>query len=141
MTFTQLTIEEVELAEAIGKVILLANSCGEHAANLQEDGSKGTYGRLSQALHLVLGSEGVDYWLQTGEVSDQHTAPVIENAEDLRTCNHVHLIPFINAMRQHGGHFASSLGRAWSHADGTNSRTLQEAFYDLLWSYHRHIDE
>jgi len=41
----------------------------------------------------------------------------------------------VEAMRQHGGHFASNLALAWHYADGLNRDILREHFRPLLERY------
>lgn len=45
----------------------------------------------------------------------------------------------LDAMRAHGGHFASRLAEAWGYADGSNRAKLRLAFGTLLESYRKFL--
>ena len=45
------------------------------------------------------------------------------------------LLKIIHNMKAYGGHFARHLGDALLHADGPNTRRIEQAFPELLEKY------
>ena len=84
------------------------------------------------ALNAYLRWEGIHGY--TDAILTFFTAMNPKEAEPLNDEFHL-----VEAMRDHGGHFASNLAAAWQRADSGNMRKLRREFNNLLETYRQYL--